>query len=139
MSAPAQALGLYEASVVVTGTDARSRPAGLGQALAQVLAKVSGNPALLDDPKVAALAPAAPGLVAALAYLDQMSDQPRHDEQGSRDRPYDLVVRFNPPSLDAMLEGLGRDALARPPARAGGRAHRTPQRPGDALARRHRQ
>ena len=116
MSAPAQALGLYEASVIVTGTDARSRPAGLGQALAQVLAKVSGNPALLDDPQVAALAPAAPGLVAALAYLDQMSDQPRHDEQGSRDRPYDLVVRFDPPSLDALLQGLGETPWrTRPP------------------------
>ena len=104
---PAQALGLYEASVIVTGTDARSRPDGLGRALAQVLAKVSGNPALLDDPKVAALAPAAFGLVASLAYLDQMSDLPRRDEQGSRDRPYDLLVRFDPASLDAMLEGLG--------------------------------
>ena len=107
---PAQALGLYETSVIVTGTDARSRPAGLGQALAQVLAKVSGNPALLDDPQVAALAPAAPGLVASLAYLDQMSDLPHHDEQGTRDRPYDLLVRFDPASLDAMLEGLGETA-----------------------------
>ncbi len=104
---PARALGLYEASVIVTGTDARSRPAGLGQALAQVLAKVSGNPALLDDPQVAALAPAAPGLAASIAYLDRMSDLPRHDEQGSRDRPYDLLVRFDPASLDAMLQGLG--------------------------------
>ena len=102
--------------MIVTGTDARSRPAGLGQALAQVLAKVSGNPALLDDPQVAALAPAAAGLVASLAYLDQMSDLPRHDEQGSRDRPYDLVVRFDQASLDAMLQGLGETAWRnRPP------------------------
>ena len=102
--------------MVVTGTDARSRPAGLGQALAQVLAKVSGNPALLDDPHVAALAPAAPGLVASLAYLDQMSDLPHHDEQGSRDRPYDLLVRFDAASLDAMLEGLGETPWrTRPP------------------------
>ena len=104
---PAHALGLYEAVVTVTGVDARSRPDGLGAALAQVLAKVSGNPALLDDPHVAALAPAAPGLVAALAYLDQMGDEPRHDEQGSRDRPYDLMVRFDPLLLNSMLQGLG--------------------------------
>jgi len=102
--------------VIVTGTDARSRPEGLGRALAQVLAKVSGNPALLNDPKVAALAPAASGLVASLAYLDQMSDLPRRDEQGSRDRPYDLLVRFDRASLDAMLEGLGETPWrARPP------------------------
>ena len=116
LAAPAQALGLYETSVIVTGVDARSRPAGLGQALAQVLAKVSGNPALLSDPQVAALAPAAPGLVASLAYLDQMSDLPRRDEQGSRDRPYDLLVRFDQASVDAMLQGLGETAWRSRPA-----------------------
>ena len=116
LSAPAGATGLYEGSVIVTGTDARSRPAGLGAALAQVLAKVSGNPALLDTPQVAALAPAAPGLVDSLAYLDRMSDMPLRDEQGTRDRPYDLVVRFNPSLLDAMLQGLGETPWrTRPP------------------------
>jgi len=107
LTAPTQAAGLYEASTITTGMDMRSRPEGLATCLAQVLAKVSGNPALLHDPRVAALGPAAPGLLAGLAYLDRMSDEPKHDEQGSRDRPYDLLARFDPAGIDAVLVGLG--------------------------------
>jgi len=107
LTTPAQAASLYEASAITTGMDLRSRPAGLAACLAQVLAKVSGNPALLDDPRVAALGPAAPGLLAGLAYLDRMSDEPKHDEQGTRDRPYDLIARFEPAGIDAALLGLG--------------------------------
>lgn len=103
----AHAAPLYEARVIVTGTDARSRPDGFARALAQVLAKVAGNPALATDPRVAALAPAAPGFVQNFAYLDRMSDMPRRDEQGTRDRPYDLIVAFDPGMMDAVLAGLG--------------------------------
>jgi len=107
LSAPAQAAGLYEARAITTGMDQRTRPAALAACLAQVLAKVSGNPALLDDPRVAALGPAAPALLAGLAYLDRMSNEPKHDEQGTRDRPYDLIARFEPPGIDAALLALG--------------------------------
>ena len=106
MAGPAAASGLYQAQVIVTGADARSRPEGLAACLAQVLAKVSGNPALLDDRRVAALS-AAP-LVQGIAYLDRMSGQPKHDEQGTRDRPYDLLVRFDPAGIDAALRSLGQ-------------------------------
>ena len=101
----AAAAGLYEAQVIVTGTDGRSRPEGLAACLAQVLAKVSGNPAVADDPRVARLS--APALLRSFAYLDRMSDQPKHDEQGTRDRPYDLVARFDPAAVDDALRGLG--------------------------------
>ncbi len=104
---PGHAAGLYEARAITTGMDQRSRPSALAACLAQVLAKVSGNPALLDDPRVAALGPAAPGLLAGLAYLDRMSDEPKHDEQGTRDRPYDLIARFEQPGIDAALLALG--------------------------------
>lgn len=107
LAPPAWASGLYEAAAITTGTDARARPAALAACLAQVLAKVSGNPGLLDDPRVAALGPAAPGLLAGLAYLDRMGDIPHHDEQGTRDRPYDLLARFEPSGIDAALFGLG--------------------------------
>ncbi len=101
----AQAAGLYEAQAVTDGTDLRARPAALAACLAQVLAKVSGNPALLDDPRVAALGPAAPGLLAGFAYLDRRPDTPGHDEQGAR--PRDLLARFEPADIDAALFGLG--------------------------------
>jgi len=118
LATPAQATGLYEASVITTGMDMRTRPDGLATCLAQVLAKVSGNPALLDDPRVAALGPAAPGMLAAFAYLDRMSNEPKHDEQGTRDRPYDLIARFEPESVDTALLGLGEApwSTARRPA-----------------------
>lgn len=98
---PAAAAGLYESRTIVTGMDGRSRPAGVQRALAQTLAKVSGDPALLDDPRLRAIDPAP--LVLGIAYLDRMSDQPTRDEQGTRDRPYDLVVRFQPAAVDALL------------------------------------
>ncbi len=107
LSQPGHAAGLYEARAITTGMDQRARPAALAACLAQVLAKVSGNPALLDDPRVAALGPAAPALLASFAYLDRMSDEPKHDEQGTRDRPYDLIARFEPPGIDAALLALG--------------------------------
>ncbi len=107
LATSAQATSLYEATAITTGMDARARPAALAACLAQVLVKVSGNPALLDDPRVAALGPAASGLLAGLAYLDRMSDEPKHDEQGTRDRPYNLIARFEPDGVDAALLGLG--------------------------------
>jgi uncharacterized protein len=36
-----------------------------------------------------------------------MSGTPLRDEQGTRDRPYDLTVRFDQAKLDAALRGLG--------------------------------
>ena len=105
LTAPAAASGLYEAQVIVTGTGLTGRPAGLAACLAQVLAKVSGNPALAADSRVSALDPNP--LLRSLAYLDRMSDQPKHDELGTRDRPYDLVARFHPVGIDAALRTLG--------------------------------
>lgn len=32
-----------------------------------------------------------------------------HDEQGTRDRPYDLIVAFEPAQVDAALRSLGRE------------------------------
>ena len=70
-----------------------------------VLAKASGNPAWLDDARARQADPMT--ALRSLAYLDRMSDQPKHDEQGSRDRPYDLVAAFDPAAIDAALRGWG--------------------------------
>ena len=103
--AAAQAANLYEASVIVTGMDLRGRPAALSRAFGQVLAKVSGNPAWLDDARAAAADPLP--LLRALAYLDRDTNLPKHDEQGTRDRPYDLIAAFDPAALDAQLRAWG--------------------------------
>ena len=98
---------LYQDTVIVTGTDMRSRPAGFTRALIAVLVKVSGNPRLTTDKRAAALAAHADALVTGFDYVDPMARRRPHDDQGSYDRSYDLTVRFDPARVDAALEGLG--------------------------------
>lgn len=97
----AAATGLYQASVIVTGTAAPARAAAFARTLAQVLAKASGNRAWLTDSRVGTIDPKP--LIQAFAYVDRESGLPKHDEQGTRDRPYDLIVRFDPAAIDALL------------------------------------
>ncbi len=102
------------ASVIVTGMDLRSRGDGLTRTLGIVLARVSGNPALAADPRLQTLDSAA--LLASIAYVDRLADRPKHDEQGTRDRPYDLVARFDPTAVEALLASWGeRPWTDRPP------------------------
>ena len=105
---------LYAARAYVTGTRAETRQEGILTAFRRVLIKVSGNPALVDDDRVAVLEPLAASMVEDLAYQDRMSDQPHHDEQGTRDRPFDLSVQFDPQRIDAALALLGEQAWAGP-------------------------
>src|SRR5712692_7106132 len=98
---------LYQATAIVTGTDMRSRPTGFAQALREVLVKVSGEPRLNKDPRVAELMAHADTLVLSFDYVDQLSGQPRHDEQGTYDRPQNLTVRFDPARIDKALAELG--------------------------------
>lgn len=98
----------YQATVIVTGTDTRSRPHGFGQALRAVLVNVSGEPRLADDPRVSPLAAHANAWVASFSYVDRMAGRPVHDEQGTRDRPYNLTVKFIPTRIDKALTDLGQ-------------------------------
>ncbi len=109
---------IYRAQSYTTGTDERDRPAALARCVRDVLVQVSGDPALLNDPRVASLEAKAETLVADYVYLDRMTDVPHHDEQGSRDRPFDLVVQFDPARIDGALAELGEKpwpAADRPP------------------------
>ena len=90
----------YVCRTFVTGTDARDRSAGVARCWAEVLTKVSGDPRpmAIDPP------PDPPdGAVAAMYYLDRMTLLAKHDEQGTRDRPFDLVVRFAPELVASAL------------------------------------
>ena len=104
---PAAASDLYEGEAIVSGTVLETRSDGLAQCLRHVLVKLSGNPALADDPRVDALGAKAATLLDSLAYIDRMSDSPHHDEQGTRDRPFTLIARFDPARTDAALARLG--------------------------------
>ncbi|HEY7608958.1 MAG TPA: DUF2066 domain-containing protein [Alphaproteobacteria bacterium] len=99
---------LYRATAIVTGTGAVNRRLGLALCLDDVLVKVSGDPRLLGDPRVAALAKRAATLVSAFTYRDRLAHRPIRDEQGTRDRPHDLTVTFDRAKIDAALAALGR-------------------------------
>jgi hypothetical protein len=98
---------LYQATAIVTGTDMRSRPAGFAHALREVLVKLSGEPRLDKDPRLAELAAHADLLVTTFDYVDQLAGIPIHDDQGTYDRPHDLTVRFDPKRIDEALAELG--------------------------------
>jgi hypothetical protein len=105
---------LYRARTIVTGQGEASRRLGFAECLEQVLVKVSGDPRLAGDPGVAALAGQADAFVADFHYRDRMAGIPVHDEQGTRDRPYDLTLSFHPAKIDAALRSLGRDPWRAP-------------------------
>jgi len=97
---------LYQATVIVTGTDMRSRPTGFARALRQVLVKLSGETRLRNDARLDPFAVHADRFVASFGYKDQMAGIKVHDDQGTYDRSYDLTVRFDPARIDKLLADL---------------------------------
>ncbi len=98
---------LYEARTIVTGERVETRLPGIAECLKDALVKVSGDPRLLADRRVAEYAKQGADYVENYRYRDRMEGIPIHDEQGSRDRPYDLTVDFKPDRIDALLRALG--------------------------------
>lgn len=104
--APAEA-DLFSCRIIVTGTDDRQHPHAWERCLRDVIVKATGRPSLRDDGRVAAIAGDAPALREDFVYLDRMTDIPHHDEQGTRDRPYDLIVHFQPGAVTERLAQAG--------------------------------
>jgi uncharacterized protein len=98
---------LYRAQAVVTGQGEANRAIGFAACLEDVLIKVSGAVRLADDPRLAEYQSHAADFVKAHRYHDQMSGTPIRDEQGTRDRPYDLIVDFDEGKIDDLLATLG--------------------------------
>jgi hypothetical protein len=100
----------YQAFDIVAGYNLeRTRQVGFAHCLPEVLVRVSGEPRLEHDPRVADIAAHADALVASYDYSDFLVRMgPVHDDQGTGDeRPYDLVVRFDHAKIDAALRDLG--------------------------------
>lgn len=108
-AAPAQTRNpaLYQSTAIVTGVDMRQRPLGFAECLTDVLVKLSGRPALRQDPRVKALATHADALVAHYDYVDPRAALLHHDDQGTYDRSQELTVYFDPDKVDAVLAKLG--------------------------------
>ena len=104
---PAFAGAVYLAQAIVTGQDEPERSRGLMLCLKDALVEASGDARLLHDPRVDALALRARDAVSEFRYHDRMSGIPFHDEQGSRGRPYDLIVDFDAAKIDRILADLG--------------------------------
>jgi uncharacterized protein len=105
---------LYRAQAFVTGQGEAERARGFALCLEAVLAKVSGDPRLAGDPAAAALTAQAGNFVIGFDYHDRMQGIPVHDEQGTRDRPFDLTVAFDPQKIDGALRSLGRTPWPEP-------------------------
>ena len=71
------------------------------------MVKVTGAPRLAGDPRLIAYKARASDYVKAFTYHDQMSGTPTRDEQGTRDRPYDLIVDFDQTKIDGLLAAIG--------------------------------
>jgi hypothetical protein len=97
---------LYRAQAIVTGQGEANRIIGFASCLEDVLIKVSGAQKLAGDRRLAAYKSNAKGFVRAFSYHDQMSGTPIRDEQGTRDRPYDLIVDFDEKKIDDLLRTL---------------------------------
>jgi hypothetical protein len=103
----AEGTDLYRAKVTVTGQGEANRIAGFAACLEDVLIKASGALKLSGDPRLAAYKSKAKGLVTGYSYRDQFFGKPIRDEQGTRDRPYDLTVEFEKSKIDDLLGAFG--------------------------------
>lgn len=106
--------GLYTAMSVTNGTGEVNRARSLAVSLTDVLVKVSGDPSLAADPRVAEAAANAGSLIVDFQYRDLLNNRPPNHEQGTYDRPKYLTAMFDPAKIDALLKSLGREPWPEP-------------------------
>ena len=98
---------LYRTKVTVTGQGEANRILGFAAALEDVLIKASGAQKLSGERRLAAYKAKARDYVRSFSYRDQFFGKPIRDEQGTRDRPFDLTVEFEESRIDDILKALG--------------------------------
>ncbi len=98
---------LYNAQTVVTGTQEPERTRGFRVGLVDVVVKLTGDVRLADSDKLKPLLQDPHPLVEHFEYEDRMKGIPVHDEQGTRERPFYLRIRFKAPEMDKALADLG--------------------------------
>ncbi len=106
----ASASGLYAAEVVVGSQADGARRAGYARALAQVLAKLSGDAGVANRPGVAQELRNADAYVDGYDYRQDQGTSPA----GAPTFRTMLVVRFVPEAVDALVSALGLPVWAQP-------------------------
>src|SRR6185436_19346156 len=97
---------LYRTKVTVTGQGEANRMVGFAAGLEDVLIKASGAQKLSGDRRLAAYKAKARDYVRSFSYRDQFFGKPIRDEQGTRDRPFDLTVEFEESRIDDILKAF---------------------------------
>jgi hypothetical protein len=98
---------LYRASMIVTGDREETRFPAIAECFAMAMAKASGNRDISQNPKFPQWASRARSFVWSYTYHDRLFGRQIHDEQGTRDRPFDLTVQFDKAMLDEALADMG--------------------------------
>ena len=98
---------LYRAETIVTGTVEPERTRGFRLGLTDVAVKLTGDIRLENNGALAPILEHPHDLVESFEYEDRMKSIPVHDEQGTRERPHFLRIRFKQAELDAALAKLG--------------------------------
>jgi uncharacterized protein len=115
ISAFAEGAGpLYRASVIVTGAREETRYPAIAQCFEMVMAKVTGNPDISANPAFADWASRARAFVWSYTYHDRLFGRQIHDEQGTRDRPFDLTVQFDDKMIAAAAAAMGEKLWPEP-------------------------
>lgn len=100
---------IYQAKTIVTGQRDETRIPGFKLAIVDALKKVSADPTINSEEVITAVGSGIQDYVKAYSEHDRMADIPIHDEQGTRDRPFDLVVDFHKDKMDSLLKTLKRE------------------------------
>ena len=98
---------LYTSQTIVTGTREVTRIPGLRECLKRVLVRVSGDQRLLERPQLEEVLGRAGELVRTVSYQDRLAGVPIHDEQGTYDRPHNLICNYDRAEVDRVLDDLG--------------------------------
>jgi hypothetical protein len=98
---------LYRAETIVTGQGEPERLRGFRVGAEEAVVKLTGDATLLGSEKLAPIIERSATLVQDFTYEDRMKGIPVHDEQGTRDRPHFLRIRFDKTKFDAALAEAG--------------------------------
>ncbi len=99
---------LYAGRTIITGQRDETRLPGFKVALLDVVKKVTGDHSLTSSDIESIVHGNIKLYVKDFTDHDRMADIPIHDEQGTRDRSFELLINFVPIKVNAMLHSLGR-------------------------------